>query len=366
LHTVAALCVQRVRGVWRSHGTPAHCLVSIHFLTTGHIRLQITGPYQLIEKSELNLHSAASRSLQGRRTQRARCLGYRAAGFFAAGVSSLLHRTCHQIKRVRLFGESSRPGSAGISIEGSRGEVQQGSTVGLTVCEFMVGIRLDCPSVSWGAQSRSKDAKTPNAGPAMSEKPIFYQLFNKLTPTPARPSDLKLADWKPGIDLLSAGGGPASCWPPLGCLKIVKFCLLVYIYIAPLINMVLLPGSAAIPAAAAAAPAVPALLPPLPLARPPPRRCSEARRPGAWVYRTSLPSLGPTSLCSNGTSTAGCVSRAGVGRDQAPTARGIEACNSKTVTRCRSSASQLSLRSSMHLLAGTRDARNNSGTHAGT
>jgi hypothetical protein len=40
--------------------------------------------------------------------------------------------------------------------------------------------------------------------PAMSEKPIFYQLFNKLTPQPARPSDLKLAHWKPGINLLSA------------------------------------------------------------------------------------------------------------------------------------------------------------------
>jgi hypothetical protein len=25
--------------------------------------------------------------------------------------------------------------------------------------------------VSWGAQNRSKDAKTPSAGPAMSEKP---------------------------------------------------------------------------------------------------------------------------------------------------------------------------------------------------
>ena len=37
----------------------------------------------------------------------------------------------------------------------------------------------------------------------MSEKPIFYQLFNKLTPLPARPSDLKLAHWKPGINLLS-------------------------------------------------------------------------------------------------------------------------------------------------------------------
>ena len=44
--------------------------------------------------------------------------------------------------------------------------------------------------MSWGAQNRSKDAKTPNIGPAMSEKPIFYQLFNKLTPLPARPSDL--------------------------------------------------------------------------------------------------------------------------------------------------------------------------------
>jgi hypothetical protein len=59
--------------------------------------------------------------------------------------------------------------------------------------------------MSWGAQNRSKDAKTPNIGPAMSEKPIFYQLFNKLTPLPARPSDLKLAHWKPGINLLSAG-----------------------------------------------------------------------------------------------------------------------------------------------------------------
>jgi hypothetical protein len=57
--------------------------------------------------------------------------------------------------------------------------------------------------MSWGAQNRSKDAKTPNIGPAMSEKPIFYQLFNKLTPLPARPSDLKLAHWKPGINLLS-------------------------------------------------------------------------------------------------------------------------------------------------------------------
>ena len=60
--------------------------------------------------------------------------------------------------------------------------------------------------MSWGAQNRSKDAKTPNIGPAMSEKPIFYQLFNKLTPLPARPSDLKLAHWKPGINLLSEGG----------------------------------------------------------------------------------------------------------------------------------------------------------------
>ena len=60
--------------------------------------------------------------------------------------------------------------------------------------------------MSWGAQNRSKDAKTPNIGPAMSEKPIFYQLFNKLTPLPARPSDLKLAHWKPGINLLSGGG----------------------------------------------------------------------------------------------------------------------------------------------------------------
>ena len=51
--------------------------------------------------------------------------------------------------------------------------------------------------MSWGAQNRSKDAKTPNIGPAMSEKPIFCQLFNKLTPLPARPSDLKLAHWKP-------------------------------------------------------------------------------------------------------------------------------------------------------------------------
>jgi hypothetical protein len=58
-------------------------------------------------------------------------------------------------------------------------------------------------SMSWGAQNRSKDAKTPNIGPAMSEKPIFYQLFNKLTPLPARPADLKLAHWKPGINLLS-------------------------------------------------------------------------------------------------------------------------------------------------------------------
>jgi hypothetical protein len=57
--------------------------------------------------------------------------------------------------------------------------------------------------MSWGAQNRSKDAKTPNIGPAMSEKPIFYQLFNKLTPPPARPSDLKLAHWKLGINLLS-------------------------------------------------------------------------------------------------------------------------------------------------------------------
>ena len=60
--------------------------------------------------------------------------------------------------------------------------------------------------MSWGAQNRSKDAKTPNIGPAMSEKPIFYQLFNKLTPLPARPSDLKLAHWKPGINLLSGAG----------------------------------------------------------------------------------------------------------------------------------------------------------------
>ena len=59
--------------------------------------------------------------------------------------------------------------------------------------------------MSWGAQNRSKDAKTPNIGPAMSEKPIFCQLFNKLTPLPARPSDLKLAHWKPGINLLSEG-----------------------------------------------------------------------------------------------------------------------------------------------------------------
>jgi hypothetical protein len=57
--------------------------------------------------------------------------------------------------------------------------------------------------MSWGAQNRSKDAKTPNIGPAMSEKPIFYQLFNKLTPRPARPADLKHAQWKPGIKLLS-------------------------------------------------------------------------------------------------------------------------------------------------------------------
>jgi hypothetical protein len=41
----------------------------------------------------------------------------------------------------------------------------------------------------------------------MSEKPIFYQLFNKSTPPPARPSDLKLAHWKPGINLLSASAG---------------------------------------------------------------------------------------------------------------------------------------------------------------
>jgi hypothetical protein len=44
----------------------------------------------------------------------------------------------------------------------------------------------------------------------MSEKPIFYQLFNKLTPLPARPSDLKLAHWKPGINLLSAR--PSVVW----------------------------------------------------------------------------------------------------------------------------------------------------------
>jgi hypothetical protein len=50
-----------------------------------------------------------------------------------------------------------------------------------------------------------KDAKTPNIGPTMSEKPIFYQLFNKSTPPPARPSDLKLAHWKLGINLLSVG-----------------------------------------------------------------------------------------------------------------------------------------------------------------
>jgi hypothetical protein len=56
--------------------------------------------------------------------------------------------------------------------------------------------------MSWGAQNRPKDAKTHNVGPAMSEKPIFCQLFNKSTPPPARPSDLKLADWKPGINLL--------------------------------------------------------------------------------------------------------------------------------------------------------------------
>jgi hypothetical protein len=58
--------------------------------------------------------------------------------------------------------------------------------------------------MSWGAQNRPKDAKTPNIGPAVSEKPIFCQLFNKLTPLPARPSDLKLAHWKPGHNLLSA------------------------------------------------------------------------------------------------------------------------------------------------------------------
>jgi hypothetical protein len=44
----------------------------------------------------------------------------------------------------------------------------------------------------------------------MSEKPIFYQLFNKLTPLPARPSDLKLAHWKPGINLLSEGQGQGA------------------------------------------------------------------------------------------------------------------------------------------------------------
>ena len=66
--------------------------------------------------------------------------------------------------------------------------------------------------MSWGAQNRSKDAKTPNIGPAMSEKPIFYQLFNKLTPLPARPSDLKLAHWKPGINLLSVGWWVCGVW----------------------------------------------------------------------------------------------------------------------------------------------------------
>jgi hypothetical protein len=54
--------------------------------------------------------------------------------------------------------------------------------------------------MSWGAQNRSKDAKIPNIGPTMSEEPIFYQLFNKSTPPP---SDLKLAHWKLGINLLS-------------------------------------------------------------------------------------------------------------------------------------------------------------------
>jgi hypothetical protein len=71
--------------------------------------------------------------------------------------------------------------------------------------------------MSWGAQNRPKDAKIPNVGPAMSEKRVFYQLFNKSTPPPARPSDLKLADWKPGINLLSVGGvfGCASVpWVP--------------------------------------------------------------------------------------------------------------------------------------------------------
>jgi hypothetical protein len=49
----------------------------------------------------------------------------------------------------------------------------------------------------------------------MSEKPIFYQLFNKLTPLPARPSDLKLAHWKPGINLLSALFKPVCPGHPL-------------------------------------------------------------------------------------------------------------------------------------------------------
>jgi hypothetical protein len=64
--------------------------------------------------------------------------------------------------------------------------------------------------MSWGAQNRSKDAKTPNIGPAMTEKPIFYQLFNKLTPQPARPADLKHAHRKPGINMLSAGRAGAT------------------------------------------------------------------------------------------------------------------------------------------------------------
>jgi hypothetical protein len=32
-------------------------------------------------------------------------------------------------------------------------------------------------SMSWGAQNRPKDAKTPNVGPAMSESPIFLSTF---------------------------------------------------------------------------------------------------------------------------------------------------------------------------------------------
>ena len=76
--------------------------------------------------------------------------------------------------------------------------------------------------MSWGAQNRSKDAKTPNIGPAMSEKPIFYQLFNKLTPLPARPSDLKLAHWKPGINLLSVCQvSPVSRLIPSGSFEVV-------------------------------------------------------------------------------------------------------------------------------------------------